>query len=429
MAVFNYLRKEIDAKIVYYGPSISGKTTNLQYIHEHLKQEQRGKMVSLATDEDRTLFFDFLPIELESVRGFKTRFHLYTVPGQVYYGATRRAVVTGADGVIFVADSQADRLEDNLISLKDLEENLRYYGKRIEATPFILQYNKRDLPNILPLEELNQKINHQNVPYFEAAAILGKGVFETLTMICRLVLKAIEAGVEARRSPGVSDTSPETPTPGTPRMEAGIPAPGAPRPIPEAAPVRAPRAEKSPPRPEAPRVIPGPAPARELRLEKDEALPKAGRSIPEAAPVRGVPRGEKGILQPESPRAIPDMAAAPKGLRLGKDVTPPESPRPARIPPIPGAKPKEEISPTGGRTILGRPLDTKMPEPPLRTEEGLDKNIPAAKDRLRILSCGQPHVSPPSCLEIPLTLEIEGVRKTLSFNLAIKLEQVDPKVP
>ena len=135
MAVFNYAKKEIDAKIVYYGPAISGKTTNLQFVHQHLKPDQRGKMVSLATNEDRTLFFDFLPIELESVRGFKTRFHLYTVPGQVYYGATRRAVLTGADGVVFVADSHADRMEDNLASFKDLEDNLRYYGKKIEGHP------------------------------------------------------------------------------------------------------------------------------------------------------------------------------------------------------------------------------------------------------------------------------------------------------
>jgi signal recognition particle receptor subunit beta len=427
MAVFNYLRKEIDAKIVYYGPGISGKTTNLQYIHEHLKQDQRGKMVSLATDEDRTLFFDFLPIELESVRGFKTRFHLYTVPGQVYYGATRRAVVTGADGVIFVADSQADRLEDNILSLKDLEENLRYYGKSLEGTPFILQYNKRDLPGILPLEELNQKINTQNVPYFEAVAVLGKGVFETLTMICRLVLKAIEAGVEARRSPGVSDTAPQTSTPGTPRVEASIPVPEAPRSIPEAAAVRAPRVEKGIPRPEGPRVVPGAAPAKELRLEKDSALPEAPRSIPEAAAVRA-PRVEKGIPRPESSRPIPNIAAAPKGLGLEREHTLPEPPRPARVPPIPGAKPKEEISPPGGRTILGRPFDKRMPEPPARTEGGLTKEIPAAKDKLRILSCGQPRVSPPSGLEIPLTLEIEGVGKTLSFNLAIKLEQLDPKI-
>src|SRR4030043_1395690 len=202
MAVFNNVRKEIDAKIVYYGPGLSGKTTNLQFIHQNLKPDQRGKMVSLATNEERTLFFDFLPIELESVRGFKMRFHLYTVPGQVYYGATRRAVLSGADGVIFVIDSQTERMEDNLFSFKDLEENLHYYGKKIENTPLIIQYNKRDLSNILPLEELNQKINRLNVPYFESVAISGKGVFETLTMACRLVLKAIEEGVEARKPVG-----------------------------------------------------------------------------------------------------------------------------------------------------------------------------------------------------------------------------------
>ena len=199
MAVFNYARREIDAKIVYYGPGICGKTTNLQYIHQHMKPDQRGKMVSLATDEDRTLFFDFLPIELQSVRGFKTRFHLYTVPGQVFYGATRRAVLTGADGVIFVVDSQADRLEDNLNSWKDLEDNLRYYGKKVETTPLIIQYNKRDLPNVLPVEELNQKINRLNVPFFESVAVLGKGVFETLTMSCRMVLQVIENGVDSSK--------------------------------------------------------------------------------------------------------------------------------------------------------------------------------------------------------------------------------------
>ncbi len=184
MAVFNYLRKEIDAKIVYYGPAVCGKTTNLQFVHQNLKPDQRGKMVSLATNEDRTLFFDFLPVELQSVRGFKTRFHLYTVPGQAYYGATRRAVLTGADGVVFVVDSQAEKLDENLFSLKDMEENLRYYGKRIETIPLVVQYNKRDLPNILSIEDLNQKINRFNVPYNESVAITGQGVFETLTMVC-----------------------------------------------------------------------------------------------------------------------------------------------------------------------------------------------------------------------------------------------------
>jgi signal recognition particle receptor subunit beta len=423
MAVFNYLRKEIDAKIVYYGPGISGKTTNLQYIHEHLKQDQRGKMVSLATDEDRTLFFDFLPIELESVRGFRMRFHLYTVPGQVYYGATRRAVLTGADGVIFVADSQTDRLEDNLLSLKDLEENLRYYGKKIEATPLILQYNKRDLPNILPVEELDQKINRQNAPHFEAVAVMGKGVFETLTMICRLVLKAIEAGIDTRRSSGASGATLETP-----RVEKSVPAPEPPQMTAQSAgAVRGLGVEKSPPRPEPPRTIPGPAPAGELRLEKEEAPPKAGRPIAESGPVKG-PRVEKGPPRPELRRATPEMAATAKGLRLEEENTSLESSRPARTPPIPGPRPKEEMSPPGDRTSVGRGFERKIPEPlqPKMPAE-MDRKGSATKDRLRILSCGPPHVSPPNGLEIPLTLEIEGVGKALSFNLAIKLEQLDQK--
>src|SRR5512136_2810194 len=200
MAVFNHAKKEIDAKIVYCGPAVSGKTTNLQFVHRNLKSNQRGAMVSLATKEDRTLFFDFLPIELASVRGFKTRFHLYTVPGQAFYGTTRRAVLTGADGVVFVADSHGERMEDNLASFRDLEANLRFYGKKIETIPFVIQYNKRDLPGVLSVEVLNQKINRLGSPYFESVAILGKGVFESLTMICQLVLKAIENGVESRRS-------------------------------------------------------------------------------------------------------------------------------------------------------------------------------------------------------------------------------------
>ena len=203
MAVFSYYRKEIDAKIVYYGPGLCGKTTNLQFIHQRLEPEQRGKIFSVATNEDRTIFFDFLPIELENIRRFKMRFHLYTVPGQVYYAATRLAVLTGADGVIFVADSQIERMEDNLLSLKELEQNLRHYGKKIETIPFIIQYNKRDLPNIVPVEDLNKKINYLNVPYFESVAVEGKGVLESLTMICRMVWKAIN---EARRSAAMAYT-------------------------------------------------------------------------------------------------------------------------------------------------------------------------------------------------------------------------------
>ena len=279
MAVFNYAKKEIDAKIVYYGPAISGKTTNLQYIHQHMKPDQRGKMVSLATNEDRTLFFDFLPIELESVRGFKTRFHLYTVPGQVYYGATRRAVLTGADGVVFVADSHSERMEENLASFKDLEDNLRYYGKKIETTPLIIQYNKRDLPDVLGVEELNQKINKLESPHFESVAILGKGVFESLTMACRLVLKAIENGVDSRRSSPVGEK---------------VPALAAKGPRPEKAAVQAAPAR------------PGGSPDRVLALEKDAPKPKV--QVPEA--LRPKPaRQEKE--SPAPPAAVTAKTALP----------------------------------------------------------------------------------------------------------------------
>lgn len=199
MAVFNAAKREIDIKIVYYGPALCGKTTNVQCVHKMLAPHQRGEMMSLATKDDRTLFFDFLPIELGDVKGFKTRFHIYTVPGQVYYSLTRRAVLTGVDGVVFVADSQADMMDENLESLQDLRDNLQYYKKDLASLPFIVQYNKRDLSNLSPVEELNGKLNPQGGPWFEASAIQGTGVVETLTACCKLVLQQMDRGKEKKR--------------------------------------------------------------------------------------------------------------------------------------------------------------------------------------------------------------------------------------
>jgi mutual gliding-motility protein MglA len=199
MAVFNAAKREIDLKIVYYGPAMCGKTTNVQCIHKMLTPQQRGDLMSLATKDDRTLFFDFLPIELGDVRGFKTRFHIYTVPGQVYYGLTRRAVLTGADGVVFVADSQTNKLQDNLESLKDLADNLKFYKKDIGSFPFVLQYNKRDLPHVASVEELNSILNLNNVPAYESSALSGMGVVETLTGICKLVLKQMDSGTAKKK--------------------------------------------------------------------------------------------------------------------------------------------------------------------------------------------------------------------------------------
>ena len=195
MAVINTKKREIDVKIVYCGPALCGKTTNAQCIHKMLPPRQRGELMSLATKDDRTLFFDFLSIETSCIKGFKTRFHLYTVPGQVHYALTRRAVLTGVDGVVFVIDSQASKLQENVDSLKDLGKNLRYYKKDITTFPLVLQYNKRDLPNIMPVDELNTKLNNLNVPAFESCAVTGMGVSETLSAICKMVLKYKDSGV------------------------------------------------------------------------------------------------------------------------------------------------------------------------------------------------------------------------------------------
>lgn len=189
MVLFNYATRELTAKIVYYGPGLCGKTTNLEYIHKSLPEKSRGKMLSLATQTDRTLFFDFLPIDLGSVKGMKTRVQLYTVPGQVFYDATRKLVLKGADGVVFVCDSQKEMLDSNVESWDNLKANLVENGLDINTIPIALQFNKRDLPNVMPVKELNRKMNEVGAPYFEAVALTGKGVQETLKGIAKLVLE------------------------------------------------------------------------------------------------------------------------------------------------------------------------------------------------------------------------------------------------
>ena len=189
--MINYASREINCKIVYYGTGLGGKTTNLEYIYSRVNPDTKGKMISLATETERTLFFDFLPIDLGEIRGFKTRFHLYTVPGQVYYNASRKLILKGVDGIIFVADSQRERAEANIEAMHNLYENLGAYGYDLEKIPFALQYNKRDLANAMPLEEIRSHINPMGVPDFEAVALEGKGVFETLKAVSKMVVKAL----------------------------------------------------------------------------------------------------------------------------------------------------------------------------------------------------------------------------------------------
>ncbi len=223
MSMINYASREINCKLVYYGPGLGGKTTNLEHVYGKVAPEKRGKMVSLATETERTLFFDFLPVDLGTIRGFKTRFHMYTVPGQVYYNASRKLILKGVDGLVFVADSQMDRMEANVESMQNLYDNMAEYGYDVAKIPFVIQYNKRDLPNAAPITELQQQLNPgwevtdsakqretrdsrnegewlitqvdgtwiQRAPYVESIAVNGDGVFETLKHVAKLVLKAL----------------------------------------------------------------------------------------------------------------------------------------------------------------------------------------------------------------------------------------------
>jgi signal recognition particle receptor subunit beta len=191
MSMINYASREINCKIVYYGPGLGGKTTNLEYVYSRVNPDTKGKMISLATETERTLFFDFLPIDLGEIRGFKTRFHLYTVPGQVYYNASRKLILKGVDGLIFVADSQRERAEANIEAMHNLYENLESYGYDLETIPFAIQYNKRDLSNSVDVAELRAQLNPSGVPDFEGVAIEGKGVFDTLKSVSKLVVKSL----------------------------------------------------------------------------------------------------------------------------------------------------------------------------------------------------------------------------------------------
>jgi signal recognition particle receptor subunit beta len=216
MAFINYPLREISLKVVYYGPGLGGKTTNLEHIYEHTIPAAKGRMIELKTGSDRTLFFDFLPLEIGSVKGFKVRMHLYSVPGQVIYNASRQLILKGADGVVFVADSQVDREEANIISMENLHANLAEQGQSIATVPLCVQYNKRDLPHIAPVEVLRAQLNPTGVPDFEAAARSGAGVFETLRAAAKLVL----LDFNQRNRPGAPGEPPAAETMSSPKQSA-----------------------------------------------------------------------------------------------------------------------------------------------------------------------------------------------------------------
>lgn len=198
MSFINYSSREINCKIVYYGPGLGGKTTNLQFIYDKMSPDTKGKLISLATETERTLFFDFLPLALGDIRGFKTRFQLYTVPGQVFYDASRKLILRGVDGVVFVADSQIERMDANIESMENLKINLKENGYEFEKIPFVIQYNKRDLPNAADLQEMKNVLNPKTLPDFEGIATKGIAVFETLKAIAKLVLVEMKKSAAVR---------------------------------------------------------------------------------------------------------------------------------------------------------------------------------------------------------------------------------------
>ena len=213
MVQINFAQKQVNAKIVYYGPGMSGKTTNLEVIHQRAPDGNRGELTSISTDGDRTLFFDFMPLDLGTVAGMRTCFQIYTVPGQVYYNSTRKLVLQGVDGVIFVADSSPDMMEENLESMKNLETNLIEYGRSIEDLPLVIQYNKRDIPGTLPIEELEEKLNTRGVPAFEGMAKTGQGVFPTLKAVAACVLDSLHKNQQSAAAPSGGEPSAAAPAP------------------------------------------------------------------------------------------------------------------------------------------------------------------------------------------------------------------------
>jgi hypothetical protein len=328
VVVVSYSGKEINAKLVYYGAGLSGKTTNLEAIYEAVPDTSRGKMVSMKTQSDRTLFFDLLPLDLGEIMGFKTRFLLYTVPGQVFYNATRKLVLKGADAIVFVADSEVGKMEENKESLANLRANLAEYGLTLDSIPWVIQYNKRDLPNLYTVDELNAELNPGRVPSFEAVASEGKGVFETFRGVSHLLMEKVTK--DLRRSPG---TSPR-PVPSPAAEAAPAPTPTAPPALARAA--AAPQAPIQAMRHEV-QATPAPATVESGRIDYGEEidLPSASRDL------------SRPILQPTpEPVAVPVAAAEPfRSVALPRPTAATATPAAASSAPSPQAAPVS-VAPT-----------------------------------------------------------------------------------
>ena len=429
MVLFNYSTRELTAKIVFYGPGLCGKTTNLQYIYESIPDNvKKGKMLSLATKTDRTLFFDFLPLELGKIRGMKTRIQLYTVPGQVFYNSTRKLVLKGADGVVFVADSQGKMLEANVESYKNLEDNLREMGLRIEEIPLVMQFNKRDLPHLSSIEEMNTQINRHNAPFYEAVATTGIGVEDTLKAITKLVLNNLATKYKLEgAAPAETASSRPGSEPGPAGPSPARPAPTGPRPVPP--PVRAATGARP--------ARAAPAPEEDFALENLEIE----EPPPESVPVRPA----RPVRAPESARPPAARAAAQPAddvLELveeidlpGLDVAGGESidlggdllqeledetmPLAARAGGSPSGPSRQAAAPLRARGSPGSADDPIDLDEPIDLEGGWE--APAAAVGASTVNIGPLAPGQERTIEVPLMATVDGRPVRLSLKVTVRL--------
>jgi hypothetical protein len=425
MVLFNYSTRELTAKIVFYGPGLCGKTTNLQYVYDTLPDNiKKGKMLSLATKTDRTLFFDFLPLELGKIRGMKTRVQLYTVPGQVFYNSTRKLVLKGADGVVFVADSQSKMLEANVESYKNLEDNLLEMGLRLEELPLVMQFNKRDLPNLASVEEMNTQINRHNAPFYEAVATSGIGVEDTLKAITKLVLNnlAVKYRLEGAQAPAEAAASRAAgPSPRAPAAPVTMPQP---RPVP--APTR--------PVQRATQALP-----EDLALERLEMEEPAALRPPPPATI-GAPRRTVGVLRPAA--AVPqeeielEEEIDPSGpeepgdgsVDLGEDLLREleEEPEPvtARAASAPRPSPAQlRQVPRAGSREAEEPIDL---EEPLDLDEDWDPAggaVAAVSVANGLIDIGSLTPGQEREIDLPVTATVDGKPVRMSLRVTVRLSR------
>jgi signal recognition particle receptor subunit beta len=429
MALLNHAKKELSAKIVYYGPGLSGKTTNLEWIHRKLAPDKRGKLISLETKTDRTLFFDFLPVQIGEISGFRTRFNVYTVPGQIFYNETRRMVLKGVDGIVFVADSQKEMANENLENLKNLAENLRSIGKELSKIPLVIQFNKRDLPNILSVDEMNRLLNAPGLPFFEAVAVKGEGVLTTLTRITRVVADHLKQTLFASPK-GESSAAPPYPAPtreapaepsqsftdsmGQP-SEPSTPAflnkqPGVERAAPASEPqvvsqeqeithsnISTFEKKKEPVTPMPSLASVGAHPGQSIAAEEIPSLGDLGDG-PETPP-----------LQPPIPILTPENAAAPS-QRV--------SPAPPREVAVPEVPPKPDAAEASGKAYWVDPSVVTV------SAQAAAQEVSAPEGQKGVaLRFGDPERDTGNQVRLPVALRLEGSNEIISFQMVIRIDQ------